>query len=165
MPHPGILDIHPVQTAPFLRLRLLCAPTIPSPPCLPVSLFPAAQPSLIRPPLPAPTSPAQVQCPHQNSILKLLGLRLQLHPMLLEYSPLAQAPPDAVCGWVGGLLRAPPYPGHPYLPRVLQVWGQMRGEINRESFPSWVASVFLLERRGGVEKTLAPDVPESGDSC
>lgn len=147
-PHPGLLDIHAVQPAPFPGLRLLCAPTIPSLPCLPVSLFSAAQLPLITPPLPAPPPQAQAQCPHQNSILKLLGLRLQLHPMLLEHSPLAQAPPDAVCGWVGGLLRAPLTLATPTSPGFSGMGSDERRNKQRERELSFLGG-FPLPIRGG----------------
>lgn len=94
MPYPRFLDIQLVQPPPptgyvfsaLLHLCLLCPPG-----CLPLP----AQVPLIPPPLPQSS-------PHQYSVLEFLGLCLQLHAMLLEHSPLAQAPPDAVCRWVVG---------------------------------------------------------------
>lgn len=47
------------------------------------------------------TQATPVQCPHQHSVLELLGFGLQLHVMLLQHSPLAQAAADTVCRWMG----------------------------------------------------------------
>lgn len=125
MSHPSLLDIDPVQPNPSPRLCLLSS----SPP-----LF------LLLPRLSTFSSPAALdtslcshaQCPHQHSVLKLLGLRLQLHAMLLEHSSLAQASPDAVCRWTGACSELP-FPGPPHLPGAFQGQGHIEEERKRET--------------------------------
>lgn len=88
------------SSLPLPRLCLLSIPPPLSP--LPPRFLAFTSPGALDSP-----SPPLVQCPHQYSVLELLGLCLQLHAMLLEHSPLAQAPPDAVCRWVVGCSGAP----------------------------------------------------------
>lgn len=146
---PGYL-CSPVCLSP--RLCLLSSPPLLS--TLPSSLSAFSSPAAFD------TCPCpQAQCPHQHSVFKLLGFRLQLHAMLLEHSPLAQAPPDAVYRWVRACLEFP----LSWLPPPLQdspgAGADGRREKQRQRTGTQTCPLPSREERG-VEKTLALDVPE-----
>lgn len=153
--HSNLLDGDPVQPNPSPRPRLLSSspPLSSLPPRLSVLSSPAALGASLC---------SQAQGPHQHSVLKLLGLRLQLHTMLLEHSPLAQAPPDAVCRWTGACSELPlPWPPTSSgLSRGRVRWEEREKERQRRtgthSFPSWVTFLFLLEREGVWRKRWFP---------
>lgn len=131
MPHPGLLDIHAVQPAPFPGLRLLCAPTIPSLPCLPVSLFSAAQLPLITPPLPAAPPKHKPSALTRTRSSNFLGFVSSFTRCCWSTAPwLRHLLMLSVGGW--GACSELPLPWPPPPPQGSRVWGQMRGEINRE---------------------------------
>lgn len=123
MPPPSLLGIYPVQPVPLPGGVSSAFPDL--------SPLPSGVSALSSLTTLETFSCSQAQCPHQHSVFKFLWLCLQLHTMLLENSPLAQAPPDAVCKWVGACSEFPS-PGHPNLCRALQGQGQMGGERQRD---------------------------------